>query len=985
MKNIKIGIQLIIGYAILLILATALGLVSIIQTNKIHEQMDIIYKHPLQVRRAIDNLQLDIQTMRIGTRDLVLVNDEEAIQKVKQDMEVAASDAHVQFDILHQLYLGPMSDVDDAFDAFITWKTAREINNQLAINKDISKLNSNLKESGATGKYRNQLIEKIGVIDSFAQNMANSLYSKSHIANSLLNKQMILILIVVLLLSFIVNYILIRNIRSPLKILTNVTQRFINGDLNARSSYSSKNEFGTLSDSYNKLANNIQSNLAINKQVAELADLMLTKNQMKDFFHSLLSSLATITNSQLAALYLLNEDKTKFEHYDSIGLSESAIRSFNSKAHEGEFGLVLGSHKVEHIKNIPSDTQFIFKSVSGDFVPKEIITIPIISNAEIIAIISLAGLSGYQEQTLQLIEKIELTLSARVAGILDKQKLTEFSQKLEQQNIELETQKNELTFQSAELLSQNSELEMQKKQLNEANRMKTIFLSNMSHELRTPLNSVIALSGVLTRRLKNIIPEEEHSYLEVIERNGKHLLDLINDILDLSRIESGKEELEITRFNLANSINEIISILEPQIQQRKNKLLFTGDKKNISVTSDERMIRHILQNLIGNAVKFTEKGKIRIHAEQDNDFIKIMVSDTGIGISAKDLPHIFDEFRQADSSTSRKYGGTGLGLAIAKKYTSFIGGSISVESEPEKGSAFTLTIPVNPSNNAAFDQEVKPTHKLTQKDNIPVKNNGKKTILLIEDSEPAIIQIKDILEDFNYELIVANNGELALEILQNITPDGIILDLMMPVIDGFEVLGKIRENESTIAIPVLILTAKHITKEELNFLRHNKIYQLIRKGDIRRNELLQIVASMINPAIFENTVHSPVKNEPGEIASILIVEDNPDNMLTIKAILSGKFRVYEAFDGETAIKMAKEHIPNLIIMDIQLPGMNGIEAFRIIRNDSGLMHIPIIALTASAMTSDRETILAHGFDAYLTKPVEERDIFDAINKILYGK
>lgn len=221
---------------------------------------------------------------------------------------------------------------------------------------------------------------------------------------------------------------------------------------------------------------------------------------------------------------------------------------------------------------------------------------------------------------------------------------------------------------------QNSELEVQKKQLNEANRLKSAFLSNMSHEPRTPLNSVIVLSGLLNRRLAKTIPEEEYSYLEVIERNGKNLLALINDILDLSRIEAGREEINLSRFSLRGLTGEIAAMLEPLAREKGIALVNEVAAALPAIASDADKCRHILQNLVANALKFTEEGRVAISARQAGGYIHIKVTDTGIGIAEENLLFIFEEFRQADDSTSRKYGGTGLGLAIAKKYAQLLGG-----------------------------------------------------------------------------------------------------------------------------------------------------------------------------------------------------------------------------------------------------------------------------------------------------------------------
>jgi CheY-like chemotaxis protein len=529
---------------------------------------------------------------------------------------------------------------------------------------------------------------------------------------------------------------------------------------------------------------------------------------------------------------------------------------------------------------------------------------------------------------------------------------------------------------------------VQKNQLSEANRLKTSFLSNMSHELRTPLNSVIALSGVLSRRLANQIPEEEHSYLEVIERNGKNLLSLINDILDISRIESGMEEIEISQFDICTAINDVTSMIQPQATEKNIYLNNAVCNSKIQISSDVTKFRHILQNLIGNAVKFTEKGGVSISVKKFDDKVDIKIADTGIGVSAESLPHIFDEFRQADSGVSRRFGGTGLGLAIAKNYANLLGGYIVVKSVPGEGSEFTLILPLvydennqiieNTSDYANMPETIRNTE-------ISIVPGGTKTVMLVEDSEPAVIQIKDFLEENGYKVVVGKDGAEALELFNTIIPDAIILDLMMPGIDGFQLLQSIRDADITAHIPVLILTAKYITKDDLQFLKRNNVYQLIQKGDIKRNELVKVVGEMIVGKTAEVVVpikeRQPITGKP----TLLVVEDNPDNMITVKSLLADKYTVIEAFNGIEGIEKAKKHIPDLILMDIALPVMDGIQAFNYIRKDVHLQHIPVIALTASALKQDREIVLAHGFDAFIAKPIDETIFFKTINTLLYGK
>ena len=987
-KQLRISTQLSIGLAVLLLLAIVQGAVSYIQSDRINQQTEDIYNHPLLVRRAIGELKSDILLIQRNLKDICIVGNKDGIDSDLNQIEMYKSIASEQLSILKSLYLGPRSDIDTLNQNFILWSSIREETIRLFKDGKNKEASVRVSSAGIRKREAEKVLKALEKIDIFASHKADELYSRSNQLNDSLNNMLIIFGVVNIFVALLFYFILLGNIRKPLADLSGTLKRFQDGDLNARSSFESNNSIGVLSSSFNSLAQSIQENLEIKEKITDLTGVMLREDDPRRFFRALLTALAADTGSQMAAVYLLSGDKKSFNYFESVGLDDSAQITFSAEHFEGEFGSAVSSGKIKHIKNIPEDSRFVFNTVNGKFLPREIITIPLLSGKSVIAVISIAGINCYSRQTLQLVDNIFILLGTRVEGILANVALKEFSEQLAKQNRELDAQKTELAAQSSELAEQNRELEMQKNQLEEASRLKTNFLSNMSHELRTPLNSVIALSGVLNRRLADKIPADEYSYLEIIERNGKNLLSLINDILDISRIEAGREEIELTKFNANSIASEVVSMIKPQALEKNIDLLLLTSDSDFIVSSDSHKFRHILQNLISNAVKFTEKGKVEIIASTNGGNINVSIKDTGIGISADQLPHIFDEFRQADSSTSRRFGGTGLGLAIAKKYAILLGGNISVKSIPGKGSEFILTLPmiINSINGMISTEPLSGFRNVVRHPVLkPSTDSTVKTILLVEDSEPAIIQIKDFLEESGYNIWVARDGNEALSITGKTIPDAIILDLMMPGVDGFTVLKTIRESDRTEHIPVLILTAKQITKEDLRFLKHNNIHQLIQKGDVSRIDLMNAVASMVysqpEEMIIPQKELQTIEGKP----VVLVVEDNPDNMTTVKALLADNFKVIEAVNGMEGLELARKHKPNLILMDIAIPLMDGIETFRRIRVLPELQHVPIIALTASAMTNDRETILAYGFDAYISKPIDEHLFSMTINETLYGK
>ena len=994
-KNLKVKTQLSIGFTIILFFVILLGILGYVQTNTIVNQAELMYNHPFQVTKAIGRLDADILSMRVGVRDLILANTPEGREQAIELMEQYDADIQLQFDVLRELYLGPQEDIDEAYKAYINWETARAEIVESTLAGDLEAAKKSLLPNEKVGDYRETLNDKMAVIKTFASNKADELYQGSIDLYTKIKLQLSMIVFGIIALSVLVSAIILRMIQEPINELSRATDGFQNGNYHARSHYYFNNEFGILSKSFNKLADDIQKNMELNERTANFIKIMVGEEDAQKFFKKTLNTLSRYTDSQVAAVYLRNDNNNQFEHFASIGLDEQGRAAFSGDNLEGEFGAALASGRYTHIKDIPEDSRFVFYTVSGKFMPREIITIPIVLGSEVIAVVSLAAIGKYSPKAIDFIEKTVSTMSTRIEGILAYRTIKEFSEKLEHQNRELDAQKNEMEEQSVELMHQNIELEMQKKELNDANQLKTNFLSNMSHELRTPLNSVIALSGILNRRLKNEIPEEEYSYLEVIERNGKNLLALINDILDISRIEAGREELEITTFNINQLINEVVEMLAPQARE-KNVVCINGAKDTVVyINSDRDKCRHILENLAGNAVKFTEKGQVELSVGQNGEHIEIRVKDTGIGIEADYLPFIFDEFRQGDGSTSRKFGGTGLGLAIAKKYAHLLGGTVSVTSRVDQGSEFILSLPITYSPEdkliEAVAKTVPPAFKPESKAAVPClsgKPSGdpaSKTLLMVEDSEPAVIQIRDLLAESGYLIKVARDAKEAFEIMAEVIPDAMVLDLMMPGIDGFELLHTLREAEATAHVPVLILTAKHITSDELKYLTRNNIHQLIQKGDVNREELKKAIASMLYPQRQTKRVKRLAPRSDQRKPLVLAVEDNPDNMITVKDLLNDHFRVVEAADGPTSIEMAKQFGPDLILMDIALPGIDGIQAFQAIRNLPGLENTPVIALTASAMTQDREGILAQGFDAFIPKPIIEREFLKVIQEVLYGR
>ncbi len=767
-------------------------------------------------------------------------------------------------------------------------------------------------------------------------------------------------------------------ISHPVLEMTAAARKIREGDLSARNNTRRIDEFGFLGQVIDEMTDSVQSQIEVQQMTSEIIAVMVDSKTPDDFSRNILEKLLEVTGSNCGVFFIHEKENNRFRRLFSIGMDIDLLDSLEFRAGviEGEMGAALVTRKISHTRDIPGDTVFKLKTFMGTAVPGETLTIPIIVDDAAAAVIFLATLDKYTEDNLKILNNTLLSLNTAFSNILGHINTAKMAEHLKEKN-------QEITIINDELKHQAEELNAQRGQLAEADRLKSEFLSNMSHELRTPLNSILALSQLMIAKGTGKNPGKEAENLEIIERNGRILLGLINDILDLSKIESGRVELNRTRFTPGEVVGMSLESIT-QMAESKGLRLQSSITENPAIYSDIGRVRQILSNLLSNAVKFTDKGKVSVSVTASGDTVSFAVSDTGIGIDAGDLPYIFDEFRQVDGSSTRPFEGTGLGLTISQKFARLLGGRILARSEPGKGSTFTLELPVR--HDEEVEPEAKPAAKQTP--DVPgVVPGPAPRVLVIEDNEVATMQIRSALEENGFEVSTAADGREGLDIINKTLPDAVILDLMMPHIDGFEVLSQIRSNPGTAGVPVLVLTAKELTGDEMSRLKRDNIRRLIRKGNLDRGRLAAAVKNMLNaPPPAPRAQESAQPSPPADCGTILVVEDYTDNLFIVTSILDEEGYPYvTAETGEEAIKKVEESVPGLILMDIQLPLMSGMEAMRRIRTFPGTENLPVIALTARAMEGDKEELISQGFDDYIAKPIDPYRLLDTIRKWLGGK
>jgi len=489
--------------------------------------------------------------------------------------------------------------------------------------------------------------------------------------------------------------------------------------------------------------------------------------------------------------------------------------------------------------------------------------------------------------------------------------------------------------------------------LAEVDRLKSQFLANMSHELRTPLNSIIGFSRVILKGIDGPVTEMQRQDLEAIYSSGQHLLGLINDILDISKIEAGKMELNFQPIDLKEIIHGVMSTAVALVKDRPVELQQSVPADLPAIIADERRIRQVLLNLVSNAAKFTDEGFIRVEAHADEEFVTISVSDTGIGIPEDKLPKIFEAFTQVDSSPSRKYGGTGLGLTITKSFVELHGGRIWAESEVGKGSTFTFTLPIQgpPSlqeAEVAEEAEEAPSAAAAGAEASEAEDTGK-VVLCVDDDEGVITLFRRYLDKQGYRVVGLTDSTRVLEEAKRLKPYAITLDVMMPEKDGWEVIRELKADPETKDIPVVMCT---IVGEEGKGLSLGAADYLVKP--ILEQELLNALDRL--------------DREEGQ-HRVLIVDDQEEDRELLRRIIEAQdgFEVVEAASGQEAIALVKRVRPHIIILDLLMPEVDGFAVLEAVKADESTRHIPIIVVTAKELTEEDRRLLNHRIEALIQK------------------
>ncbi len=853
----------------------------------------------------------------------------------------------------------------------------------------------------------------------------------------------------------LIGFALSRHISQPLRRLSSVTEKLGSGDLSVSvTGINRKDEIGILAQTFNQMITSLRETTQKNEEQAWLKSNLTKFTQMlqgqRDLAivaQSILSELAPLIGAAHGVFYLMDVETSVLKLLGSYAYKERQHLANQFRLGEGLVGQCALEKQKIALSQVPSDYIKI-NSGLGEATPLNILVIPVIFELEVIAVIELASFQHWSQIHLtfldQVTETIGIVLKA-IAADIRRQELLEQSQaltlelqtqqaELQKSNISLEEKTNslqaseellqlqqeELQQNNAELQQLNAELEertqllaLEKQVAEQKNReleqmqvsleekaeelalsskYKSEFLANMSHELRTPLNSLLILAKLLKDNSQGNLSLKQVEYSQTIYASGTDLLDLINDILDLAKIESGTMSIESNYLALAELQASIERTFSEVAKQKGLQFIveLAADLPR-TIYTDSKRLQQVLKNLLSNALKFTEQGEVRLRIgiatqgwnphtqtlQNAPQVIAFSVSDTGIGIAPEQQKIIFEAFQQADGTTSRKYGGTGLGLSISREIARLLNGEIALTSRQNVGSTFTFYLP----------QEEAITDALAE---IKVFIERRvKNLLVIEDDDIQRRSIVDLIGNSDVATTAVKTGMEALSAINSMRFDCVVLDLGLPDMNGFELMQQIKR-QSNNHLPIIVYTGRELTRSQETELK--RMAETIILKDVRSPERLLDETALflhriqaIPEAKHQILQHLESKDPILTGKKVLIVDDDVRNIFALTSMLEQyEMQVMYAENGRESLEILNDNPEiDLVLMDVMMPEMDGYETMQLIRQQNQFKSLPIIALTAKAMQGDREKCITAGASDYIPKPVDHDQLLSLLRVWLY--
>jgi signal transduction histidine kinase/DNA-binding response OmpR family regulator/HAMP domain-containing protein len=748
----------------------------------------------------------------------------------------------------------------------------------------------------------------------------------------------IIIGLVGITLSLIFTMVFTDKFRKQVTELSKATEQTYAGKFDYKIDIKSKDEIGKLGMAFNKMLEELEKKEIAKNDYAEFITLINQNPSLKEISDVALKKILDTGDFLIGGLYSVDEEINLISAYglNADYIDRPEISVFFKKVLETKQSLEL----------YDEDALPVVSTGLIDIRIKYLLFLPIVYNNKPVALLELGSLTIPTEEIRDYLEKIKDQLAIGITNaraLLQLEKLVFELKKLnedyQKQNIQIKEQNETLLRLHSELKTQAEELERQKQRALELTDAKSKFLANMSHELRTPMNSILGLTELMLEKV-DLEPRNKER-LKVVLNSGKRLMTLINDILDLSKIEAGKVEI----------IHEDV-LLEEIIEEISGSIVLLANEKNIVyevirnvdthtvISIDRGKVVQVLINLLGNAVKYTDTGKVTLKVSVGNDMLNFEVIDTGIGIAKEEIDMIFEEFRQLNSSKSKKRGGTGLGLAISKKLAEILDGNLSVKSELNKGSTFTFSVPFN-------QVELFLPQRKQNVFNIPsVFKNGKSLVLVVDSDKVLRNTITQYLLSMGYGVIFADDGVQAIQIAAKSHPDAIILGVNLRQADSWDILKDLKQNSNTKSVPIILVSI--IQDKNLGYT-------------------LDILDYLIKPITFENlspALHRLTSLVKRKIKKIVVVDADDFAFQKYREVKDfEEIEIELVKESDEALAKIEEAQPDLIILDLTIKGLDGLTLAHILKINSETKKIPVL------ICIERE--LADDVKKYLTKVVDD--------------
>jgi len=825
-----------------------------------------------------------------------------------------------------------------------------------------------------------------------------------------------------------------------LKITQRIANKIAGGDYTVNVNDTEQDDLGILGGSLNQMADalkrsfdDLNNNEWRQTGLAQLNETLVGNKTEQILISDALDQLITYGNCTNGAFYLWEQNRIVLKN--AYGLEDRMVKYFTPG--EGMIGQVFKEGKVKRFENL-SNSDYVVSFASGQIRIDHVLLLPVFADYNCIGVIELGSINPVENVKLPYFIEATRNIGIAIAAAKSRdqvQQLLEETQtqteelqaqhaELENLNTELEAQtqklqssEEELRVQQEELVQSNHELEERSKSLEEKNHLiaernleiqrkaeelalstkyKSEFLANMSHELRTPLNSILLLSRLMSEDTDGNLNDDQIESAKVIQSSGTSLLSLIDEILDLSKIESGKMELDYQDVKLHDITHDLQNLFLPLIKEKSLSFDISIDS-NISHTieTDRLRLDQVLRNLLSNAVKFTSEGKISLSISEDKDHPENLifeVKDTGIGIAEDKQRIIFEAFQQADGSTRRKFGGTGLGLSISREIARLLGGKILLTSKEGEGSVFKLIIPkrktadiIKPTSERLIDiiasdkdemksivgESVSPNVVYTIPEEVEDDRDhivkGDKVILIVEDDTAFAKALLKYTRKQNYKGVVVVRGDIAAEFAARYLPLAILLDIQLPIKDGWQVMDEIKSNPLTRHIPVHIMSSLQVKRESLL------------KGAI---DFINKPVAVEQIGVMFKKIEDALTRYPRKV---LIVEENPKHASALSYFLSN-FNITAEIktNVDESVQALSSDGANCVILDMGVPDKIGYETLEAIKNNKGLENLPIIIFTGKNLSHAEEVKIKQYADSIVIKTAHSyQRILDEVGLFLH--